>query len=349
MSKNRIGHASLSEKGTIYGAVGDQTGKEVHIRSWYNKGWDCVLRPVDPNVAEASARFCEAICANDNVGYSQSGSAVTGRNSLRRYAAEVGWDGAKLGVKCNCDCSSFMAACAEAVGVDILPQYTSGNAPATSTMRVKFTKTGAYKVLTDKKYRNSPDYLLRGDILLREGSHTAMCLDDGAKAGTERPDAVYKLGERILRNGDEGKDVAELQALLIRLATAQNDESYLVGSYGADGDFGDNTESAVRSFQRDYALAVDGIVGAKTLERLYAALESGGDGATVNPAEVRIFGGNAYIRTDPNTSGAILGVARSGERYPYAGETSADGWHKIRYAPEAEGWISGKYSKLEGE
>ena len=37
----RIGHASISEKGTIRGAAGDQNGREVFIRSWYrhSKGW----------------------------------------------------------------------------------------------------------------------------------------------------------------------------------------------------------------------------------------------------------------------------------------------------------------------
>lgn len=347
MSNVRIGHASLSEKSTIYGTVGDQTGKEVHIRGWYNKGWDCVLRPVDPEVAEKSARLCEAVCRNDKVGYSQSSSNVTGRNSLRRQLIENDWNPDEI-AECNCDCSSFMAVCAEAAGVNMQPQYTSGNAPATSTMRVKYAKTGAYKVLTDKKYRNSPNYLLRGDILLREGSHTAMVLDNGAKAGSERPETPYKLGDRLLRNGSEGADVQELQTLLIRLSEKQNDTSYLVGSYGADGDFGDSTESAVRSFQRDYALDVDGIVGAKTLDRLYAALESGGDGPAQKPDEVRIFGGTAYIRTEPDTSGAILGTVHSGDRWPYAGETSENGWNKIVCAPEAEGWVSGKYSKVEG-
>ena len=61
MSKNRIGHASLSEKGSIYGMVGDSTGREVYIRGWYNKGWDCVLRPISPDVAEKSAQLCEAV------------------------------------------------------------------------------------------------------------------------------------------------------------------------------------------------------------------------------------------------------------------------------------------------
>ena len=347
MSNVRIGHASLSEKGTIYGTVGDQTGREVHIRSWYDKGWHCVLRPISPEVAEKSARLCEAVCVNDDVGYSQSSSSTTGRNSLRRQLMENEWHPDRIG-KCNCDCSSFMAVCAEFAGVNMQPQYTSGNAPATSTMRVKFAQTGAYQVLKDSKYRLSPDYLMRGDILLREGSHTAMVLDNGAKAGSERPETPYKLGDRLLRNGSEGADVQELQTLLIRLSEKQNDTSYLVGSYGADGDFGDSTESAVRAFQRDYALSIDGIVGAKTLDRLYAALESGGDGPVQKPEEVRIFGGTAYIRTKPDTSGAILGTVHSGDRHPYAGETSENGWNKIVYAPEAEGWVSGKYSKIEG-
>ena len=173
-------------------------------------------------------------------------------------------------------------------------------------------------------------------------------LDNGAKAGSERPETPYKLGDRVLRNGSEGADVEELQTLLIKLAEKQNDTAYLVGSYGADGDFGDSTESAVRAFQRDYALSIDGIVGAKTLDRLYAALESGGDGPVEKQDEVSIFGGSAYIRTEPDISGAILGTVHSGDRYPYAGETSENGWNKIVYAPEAEGWVSGKYSKIEG-
>ena len=35
---------SIAENGTIYGKVGDQTGKESHIRSYYNYPWDGILR-----------------------------------------------------------------------------------------------------------------------------------------------------------------------------------------------------------------------------------------------------------------------------------------------------------------
>lgn len=41
----KIVHASINEKGTVTGGKsGDQTGKEICIRSYYNKPWDCVLR-----------------------------------------------------------------------------------------------------------------------------------------------------------------------------------------------------------------------------------------------------------------------------------------------------------------
>ena len=48
----RIGHASISEKGTINGTKGDQTGKEVCIRTWYSKPWDYMAIHPDAPVRE---------------------------------------------------------------------------------------------------------------------------------------------------------------------------------------------------------------------------------------------------------------------------------------------------------
>ena len=40
-----LAQASIDENGNIYGGkVGDQTGKEIHTRSYYNYPWDVVLR-----------------------------------------------------------------------------------------------------------------------------------------------------------------------------------------------------------------------------------------------------------------------------------------------------------------
>ena len=49
----RIGHASIDENGKITGgASGDQNGKEVCIRNWYNGGWEFLARPKNAQVAE---------------------------------------------------------------------------------------------------------------------------------------------------------------------------------------------------------------------------------------------------------------------------------------------------------
>lgn len=44
----KIGHASINENGkTKNGQAGDQTNKEVCVRSWYSKPWSFVLRCED--------------------------------------------------------------------------------------------------------------------------------------------------------------------------------------------------------------------------------------------------------------------------------------------------------------
>lgn len=65
----------------------------------------------------------------------------------------------------------------------------------------------------------------------------------------------------VLRKGDTGTYVTLAQAELIQ-------RGYDLGSYGADGKFGAKTEEAVKAFQRDWDLTVDGIIGPKTWEML---------------------------------------------------------------------------------
>ena len=67
-----------------------------------------------------------------------------------------------------------------------------------------------------------------------------------------------------LRNGSSGADVKKLQQSLISAG-------YSVGSSGADGIYGANTAAAVRRYQQDNGLAVDGIAGRNTLGKLYSA------------------------------------------------------------------------------
>lgn len=66
-----------------------------------------------------------------------------------------------------------------------------------------------------------------------------------------------------IRHGQNNARVYNLQTMLVYAG-------YNPGS--VDGIFGDQTDSAVRRFQRTYGLTVDGIVGKDTKECLYMAL-----------------------------------------------------------------------------
>lgn len=187
-----IGHASLGESGKVRnGKAGDQTGKEVCTRSWYSKPWDVLLRCTDPFKAELMAQACEKGCANNHIGYDQNQ-----RNTLRTQAVLVGWDLAKINTDCETDCSAFMTVCAECAGIPF--KYT--NAPTTRTMRSEFTKTGLFLALADKKYLTSDKWLKRGDILVKEGSHTVMVLGNGANANTISlpTDDIDKLAHDVI-------------------------------------------------------------------------------------------------------------------------------------------------------
>lgn len=170
-----IGHASIDENGKARGGkAGDQTRKEVCTRKWYSKNWDFVLRCKNSAKAEKMAIACEKGCANDNIGYDQNQ-----RNTLGKEAGKVEYDLSKITNLCETDCSEFMTVCAKAAGINI--PYNSGNAPTTSTMKKAFISTGEFEPLTDPKYLTTDNYLKRGDILVKAGSHTVMALENGSK------------------------------------------------------------------------------------------------------------------------------------------------------------------------
>lgn len=240
-----IGHASISENKDNgrngKAKAGDQTGKEVCIRSFYAKPWVYLIRCKDHNKAEIMAKACESICNNPCVGYDQS-QRLTLHNELSR----VGFDYNKLTVPCECDCSSLMTVCAECAGIMI--PYTGGNAPVTANMVKQFDKTGQFEIITEGI--NDECNLKRGDILVgAPNTHTVMVLDDGIP--------LHLKKRRTLKKGMSGSDVVYMQRILLKL-------NYDLGKWGCDGHFGAQTEKAVVQFQKDHCLQPDGIVGIKT-------------------------------------------------------------------------------------
>ena len=179
----RIGHSSINEKGTTTGGKkGDQTGKEVCIRTWYlhKKGWN-VIRPKSSKDAEEIAKCMEMICANDNIGYCQSH-----RLSGIEEAAKYNYDPSKIKVKCELDCSSSLRLCCLYAGIKASNFVTENEVSALKA-------TGKFEILTSDKYCKSSAYLKRGDILVTKTSgHTVVVLSNGSKVtGDEITNSSY--------------------------------------------------------------------------------------------------------------------------------------------------------------
>ena len=325
-----IGSARIDERGKATGGkAGDQnSGKEVSTQNYYvhSKGWR-VFRAKEPAVRSKIAAAMKAACAINNIGYDQ-----TQRNTLYNLAKKVHFDPAKVTTACETDCSALVRVSCAYAGITLKDFYTATQANA-------LMASGAFTELTGTKYTARSEYLMAGDILVtKTKGHTVIVLTNGKLAENHAVSESYQLGERILKNGSEGDDVKDLQNALITLG-------YDCGKWGADGDYGDATEMAVKEFQKDHSLEADGDYGPKTHAALEKLLDDVGKPVD-NARSVKIVGGNCYVRSEPNTNGRKIGVAKAGEVFDYLGSTSTNGWHLIEFNYK-NGWVSGKYSEIE--
>ena len=255
----RIGHASIDENGRASGGTaGDQNGKELCARDWYAKGWNVLLRPVRADLAEKSAAAMEAACRNELIGYDQYG-----RNTLYEQAKAVNFLLDAVKKACECDCSSLVHVCAIAGGANLT--YGS-NGYTTRTMVAAFVASGDYIKLTGSEYLTSDKLLKRGDILVKEGSHTVMVLGNGTGAPADyvqegAATVYYSVRLPMLTKGMKGDTVKVMQYLLFA-------KGYDLPKYGADGDFGTETENALLLYQEDMNIKPDAKCGPDTWSAL---------------------------------------------------------------------------------
>jgi uncharacterized protein YraI len=146
----------------------------------------------------------------------------------------------------------------------------------------------------------------------------------------------YALGDRLLKKGMKGEDVKELQEALNKLG-------YSCGQ--VDGDFGSNTQKAVKSFQSAKGLIADGEYGAQSHAVMKLALN--GTSNTIEQVPVigadmvTITGGTVNIRRGPGSSYKVFKVSRKGDQFECV---NASGWMCVKYE-DAVCWVSEKYVK----
>lgn len=181
--------------------------------------------------------------------------------------------------------------------------------------------------------------------------------NDGASSVTT-PVKDVALGSRLLKKGMTGADVKALQELLMQLG-------YQLPRYGADSDFGDETEKAVIAFQKAEGLEPDGKYGEKTHAALMDAVADDDEGKkddkpdekpeepteTAEPKPVGTTvvivaesGGKVNIRVGNDTSYKRITTVPAGTTFEYVA-TAANGWNAVVVAGQV-GWVSGKYSRI---
>lgn len=197
------------------------------------------------------------------------------------------------------DCSSFAIQAFKEAGLPLTATYT-GN------MKYDFLRHGFVDASTLGVIELGMGAgLKRGDVLLHEQNHTAIYLGDGTvvqasinerggitggqtgdQTGREIAVSPYRnypwdivlryvgdldespeeertnLDTGLIQRGQTGARIKKLQALLIYFHGID------CGPDGVDGDFGPNTEAAVREFQTRAGLPVDGLVGPMTAAEL---------------------------------------------------------------------------------
>lgn len=240
-----IAHASSDEnKNAKGGKAGDQTGKEVCIREWYNKPWNVVIRFTDATMANKVADCMEMACKNEQIGYDQ-----LQRNTLLNKARKYNYNVSKVTEPCETDCSALVSVACMYAGIPESTLTLNGNCATTRTLRQILKSTGEVEIYTTPLYTAKSDRLKRGDIVLKEGSHVAVVV---------KIDGNYKLTSTLLKEGSVGESVKWLQAEL-----NANGANLTI-----DGQFGKQTKLAVLLYQKNHGLVADGIVGAKTIEAL---------------------------------------------------------------------------------
>ena len=183
---NLIAQASYNEEGGLSkGLQGDQNGIELNARQWFSYPWKFIYRARDEETREKIADFMEKAISNGFIGY-DSGEK---RRTLFLRLQENGYNIEEINTACACDCASLVyCAVYGATGIEMIPvtedvekengtiEQVTFFAPCVrhyETYLMQECADFGFTKLTDSKYIESGENLLRGDLLVAPGYHIA--------------------------------------------------------------------------------------------------------------------------------------------------------------------------------
>lgn len=285
----------------LQASVPDYSG-ECSMQEWYLHplGW-IVLRAKNAGVREKIAKNMESICNNPNYGYDQPHD----QDGIRA-AKPYGYDASCVTTPTQIDCARGVRLCILYAGINVPDFYTATEVNAVMS-------TGEFEKLTGPEYCESPDMLMRGDILVTcSKGHTVVVLTDGDKA--HGGGSVYQATGNVYQRTGPGTEYQIIQTVLK----------------------GETVEGSTIS---------DGWLQCQFRGQLgYCSMKYLSQTSGQAPAFAELTG-NAYIRMVPGMTGRILGVARKGETVTLTGKEKRvmlSTWKECRVDGKT-GWISGKY------
>lgn len=180
-----IVNSGRDERGLLWGGeLGDQDGGECVYRPWYSCPWTRMFRHPNQRVAATIAQMALQRAGNDHIGYDQSE-----RTTYWHELEKVGYLPKNITEDCADDCSAGVAADVKGAGYLLGIEALKGVSCNmwTGNERAELLTAG-FVEYTAPRYLDGDEYLLPGDILLRDDYHTATNVSVGDLAGSWDPD-----------------------------------------------------------------------------------------------------------------------------------------------------------------
>ena len=156
-----------------------------------------VFRYPDEKIARTMAFLAGDSADNDLVGYDQTEGQ---RESLFRELQKVNYDPTLIQQACECDCSAFISAV-------IVSAFKLGNVTGksvssgmdTPTLFDELPRLGFLKVMgpANQDSIKSSGQLQMGDILVKSGSHTLICIGEYYTSNKNAPGSAGVLGQGL--------------------------------------------------------------------------------------------------------------------------------------------------------
>lgn len=259
IGNKQLVHASINENGTAHGGKpGDQTGKEICVRSYYNHPWTSVLRYTKEGGSGgdsgSSGKWIQDPTTkkwwyrHDDGSYTKNNWELI--DGKWYYFDGQGWMCTGW-ILINGKWYYLQSDGALVTNAWIEKLYYVGSDGA---MYVNSMTPDGYIVDGSGKWDGREAWVKRLQIALKNAGHTPGTIDGIAGSST-------LAACPTLQYGNSGELVTLLQERLYYFF-------HISISGGIDGSFGDGTKTAVITFQKQKGLSADGVVGTNTWRKL---------------------------------------------------------------------------------